>query len=173
MPFENAVVLPLATSTSAAGLYQKEHLNLPLPEKGAKRLGRTLLVYGASSSVGSAAVQLAIGSGFDVVATASKQNLDYVKSLGVTAAIDHSSPTIEDELVSALSAGPFAGIFDAISKPETIKLCVRVGERLGGCQLAPVLQLGPEFYTEKVTANPEYSKRYGIRLLIDLFANAR
>ncbi|WP_206690455.1 zinc-binding alcohol dehydrogenase family protein [Quadrisphaera sp. INWT6] len=80
--FTDAVVLPLAVSTAAAGLFQSDQLGLALPAAGAGERGETVLVWGASTSVGSNAVQLARGAGYRVVATASPHNHDLVRSLG-------------------------------------------------------------------------------------------
>ena len=44
--------------------------------------GSTLLINGASGSVGSAAVQLAVVRGARVIGTASPANHDYLRSLG-------------------------------------------------------------------------------------------
>ncbi|KAF2100486.1 oxidoreductase-like protein [Rhizodiscina lignyota] len=136
LSFERATVLPLALSTAACGLYQENLLGLPLPAKGTKPNGKMLLVYGGSSSVGTVAIQLAIGSGFDVVSTASKHNLEYVKSLGAKAVVDHHSTNLVDQLVQALEGGTFAGGFDSICTDDTLKTCVEVAERFGGGKLA-------------------------------------
>jgi NADPH:quinone reductase-like Zn-dependent oxidoreductase len=76
MKFEEAAVLPLSVSTASAGLFQDDFLNLPLPTTSPKKPGKVLLVWGGSSSVGSQVIQLAIASGNDVIATASKRNFD-------------------------------------------------------------------------------------------------
>ena len=41
--FEQAAVLPLAISTAAVVLYQKDQLDLPHPSESAKNLGDTIL----------------------------------------------------------------------------------------------------------------------------------
>ena len=46
-PYENACVLPLALSTAACGLFQKDHLALQYPSATPKPTGTTLLVWGA------------------------------------------------------------------------------------------------------------------------------
>jgi NADPH:quinone reductase-like Zn-dependent oxidoreductase len=63
LTFKEAAVLPLSTSTAAAGLFMKSTLGLNYPpvnpgrSKAVKR--SALLVWGCSSSVGSSVVQLA------------------------------------------------------------------------------------------------------------------
>lgn len=114
MPFESASVIPLALTTASAGLYRHGYLELPLPQVSPTKSGRTLLVWGGSSSVGSAAIQLAIASGLDVVTTASPRNFDYCRRLGATEVFDYSSSTVVKDVIAALKgsgniAGAYAG----------------------------------------------------------------
>lgn len=110
--YEAGVVLPLSVSTASAGLFQSSHLALDKPSTTPKKNGKKLLVWGASSSVGTSAVQLAVAAGYDVIATASEKNFGLVKSLGATAVFDHRSPTIVADLVAELKKGEFVGAYD-------------------------------------------------------------
>jgi len=139
IPYEKAVVLPLAISTAAAGLYQQGFLALPFPTINPKPSGKTILIWGGSSSVGSTAIQLAVGSGLEVYATASKKNLDYVKALGAKHAFDHSAPTVVEDIVTSLKGREFVGAFDAISSPDTLKATAEIVLQLGGGKIATVL----------------------------------
>lgn len=85
-----------------------------------------LLVWGGSSSVGSCAIQLAKNSGFEVFATASKENLKYLEQLGVTEGFDYKSKNIVEEITSALNGKKLVGSFDAISLPATLAAVVRI-----------------------------------------------
>ncbi|OTB20770.1 hypothetical protein K445DRAFT_7537 [Daldinia sp. EC12] len=115
IPFEKAAVLPLALSTAACALYQDTHLKLQLPAvPPQKPTGKTLVVWGGSSAVGSNAIQLAINSGYEVIATASPKNFDYVKKLGASHVFDYSSATIQDDLINALKGKTIAGALDCI-----------------------------------------------------------
>jgi len=73
--FPGAAALPAAIETATRALDQ---LGVGA---GAGR-GSTLLINGASGSVGSAAVQLALARGVRVIGTASPANHDYLRSLG-------------------------------------------------------------------------------------------
>ena len=79
-------MLPLAFDTAAVGLYStgEGFLGLPHPSFKPESTGKTLVVYGGSSSVGALTIQLAVASGVKVVATASKHNFDFVKKNGAS-----------------------------------------------------------------------------------------
>lgn len=109
LPFEDAAVLPLGLSTAACGLFQKDHLALQYPTRDALPTGKTLLVWGGSTSVGSNAIQLAVAAGYEVVATASPANFAYIHSLGATHVLDYNSPDVVQNLIKAFSGKSCAG----------------------------------------------------------------
>jgi len=74
------------------------------------RKGRTILIYGASGSIGTAGVQLARYYGADITAVCSTKNLELVRSLGADRVIDY---TQEDFLKNGQTYGV---IFDAVGK---------------------------------------------------------
>lgn len=85
--FAQGSVLPLALDTAAVGLYtatSEGGLGLPLPSLNPSSSGKTIFVWGGSSSVGALVIQLAVASGAKVVATASKHNFDLLKSWGAS-----------------------------------------------------------------------------------------
>jgi NADPH:quinone reductase-like Zn-dependent oxidoreductase len=71
LDFAGAAALPAAAETATRALDQL-----------GVRSGGLLLINGASGSVGSAAVQLAVARGARVIGTASPANHDYLRSLG-------------------------------------------------------------------------------------------
>ncbi|KAI7773297.1 hypothetical protein LA080_011346 [Diaporthe eres] len=129
MSFADAAVLPLAVSTAAHGLYARDYLALPAPSASpAPPSNKCILVWGGSSSVGAAAIQLAKASGVAVLATASARNLDALRTeLGVDHAFDHKSAGVVEDIVEAVKhlrdtrGVEFAGIYDAISEPQIFK----------------------------------------------------
>jgi NADPH:quinone reductase-like Zn-dependent oxidoreductase len=143
LSFKDACVLPLAISTAASGLYMKDFLKLPYPITNSPQpLGKSLLVFGASSSVGALAVQLAVASGVEVVATASAANHELVKSLGATEVFDHKDPDAVKKIINALkSAGECVGVYDAIGLASATKLCAEVLQEFGGGFIASTLDL--------------------------------
>jgi len=108
-PFEDAAVLPLGISTAACGLFQKDFLALNAPSASPAPAGKTLVVWGGSTSVGSNAIQLAVAAGYDVVTTASPRNFAYVKGLGAREAFDYRSKTVISDIVGALRGREIAG----------------------------------------------------------------
>jgi threonine dehydrogenase-like Zn-dependent dehydrogenase len=129
MRFEDAAVLPLGLSTAACGLFQKDFLAMNAPSASPTPTGKTLLVWGGSTSVGSNAIQLAVAAGYDVVTTASPRNFDYVKRLGAREAFDYRSRTVVADIVAALRGREVAGAL-AIGQGSAAA-CIDI---VGACQ---------------------------------------
>lgn len=115
LSFEQAAVLPLALSTAACGLFQRDQLALRHPSASPVSTGQTLLIWGGSTSVGSNAVQLAVAAGYEVVTTASPRNFDYVRTLGASQVFDYHSVTVVPDLIAALQGKTLAGALSAAS----------------------------------------------------------
>lgn len=97
--FQEAAALPVGAMTA-----------MFLLEKAKLGQGQAVLVYGASGSVGSYAIQLAKNKGAHVTAVCSGRNFDMVKSLGADSVIDYQTQdysTLGDE---------FDIVFDAVGK---------------------------------------------------------
>ncbi|KAK2882602.1 hypothetical protein FQN49_000174 [Arthroderma sp. PD_2] len=110
--FEQASVLPLAIITAAHGLFDAGYLGLDLPTVPARQSSsgkRAVIITGGSSAVGSAAIQLAVSAGYEVVSTASPKNFDYVKNLGAAHVFDYKSDTVVDDIRAAVKGLHLAG----------------------------------------------------------------
>jgi NADPH:quinone reductase-like Zn-dependent oxidoreductase len=92
------------------------------------RKGRSILVYGASGSIGTAAVQLSRYYDADVTAVCGTKNLELVRSLGADRVIDY---TQEDFTKNGQT---YDVIFDAVGK-HSFRRC-RDSLRPGGIYLA-------------------------------------
>ncbi|KAH8697538.1 putative zinc binding dehydrogenase [Talaromyces proteolyticus] len=132
LPLANASVLPLSISTAAVGLFIE--LQLELPSLDPKPTGKTVFIWGGSSSCGSSAIQLAIAAGYQVATTASPANFEYVKDLGASYVFDHRNPKIVGEVLKVLKPGDY--VFDCISTAETLKPCGEILGKIGGGRLA-------------------------------------
>ncbi|KAM0346206.1 hypothetical protein ACHAPU_005628 [Fusarium lateritium] len=92
---EDAATLGISVSTVGQGLYKT--LGLPLPTL-AKEDGQFVLIYGGSTATGIYGIQFAKSSGCRVIATASPNNFDYLKSLGAEAVFDYKSPNAAEDI---------------------------------------------------------------------------
>lgn len=107
MSFEEAATVPIGALTALRYL-----------RAGAVGPGHRVLVYGASGSVGTYAVQVAKHLGAEVTAVCSTANLDMVRSLGADHVIDY---TKED---FAQGTRPFDVVFDTVGKAD-FSSCIR------------------------------------------------
>ncbi|MFZ6680137.1 zinc-binding alcohol dehydrogenase family protein [Undibacterium sp. Tian12W] len=112
MSYESAAVLPLGLSTAACGLFEKDQMALLHPSataKQAKATGQTVLVWGGSTSVGCNAIQLAVAAGYEVIATASAKNFDYLRKLGASQVFDYRSDSVVTDIIQACNGKILAG----------------------------------------------------------------
>jgi NADPH:quinone reductase-like Zn-dependent oxidoreductase len=113
MAFTEAAVLPLGLGTASVGLYGKTNLALPGPSHSPAARDEVVLVWGGSSSVGCNAIQLAVASGYRCITVASARHGDMLKKLGASDVFDYASPSLVDELITALRGSRLAGTLHA------------------------------------------------------------
>lgn len=113
MEFAEAASLPLALSTAAIGLFSQAHLALPLPSAHvAGASTKALLVWGGSSSVGTAAIQLAKAAGLEVLVVTSAKNAKVAQQLGATMVYDYNSATVVEDLIKDAKQYDIVGAYD-------------------------------------------------------------
>jgi NADPH:quinone reductase-like Zn-dependent oxidoreductase len=86
LTFEQAAGVPIAAETAYRSLHESARL----------QKGQTVLIHGAAGGVGSSAVQIAKAAGARVIGTASANNAEFLKSLGVDQVIDYRAQKFED-----------------------------------------------------------------------------
>lgn len=146
--YSEAVVLPLGFNTAASCLFAKETLGLQVPPSSAGH-GKTLLIWGASSSLGCCGVQSAALAGYEVVGIASKANHNTVHSLGAKSCFDYNDTDVVQKITTALKGKDVIGAFDCISKPETISaICEILSGSNNARKLIAAIQPGSEAHAK-------------------------
>lgn len=147
----DAAVLPLGMNTASSCLFREDILALDMPpSQGGK--GKTLLIWGASGSVGSCGVQLAAAAGYEVFGIASKKNHDFVKSIGASKTFDQNDPDIINHILTALEGKTCVGAFDSISKKETLNSLDEILYTSGARKFISSIMPGSDMVTEKGVA---------------------
>ena len=94
LSFEEAAAVPLVGLTAWQALVDALQVGA----------GDRVLVHAASGGVGHLAVQIAVALGAEVVATASSRNLDHLRGLGATTALDYAAGPISQQLDAPVDA---------------------------------------------------------------------
>ena len=88
LDFAEAAALPLTTLTAWELLFERMPYDFDAEENG-----RSLLIIGGAGGVGSIAIQLARHAGFEVIATASReQSQAWCRDMGAHHVVDHRKP---------------------------------------------------------------------------------
>ena len=175
---ESAALAPMPSRLSfdeAAAVCDGAIIALTCLRKGALEPGKRILIYGASGSIGTAAVQLAKHFEADVTAVCDTRHLELVASLGADRVIDY---TQED---FTRNGETYAVIFDAVGK-QSFRQCRRslgsggvyIETDLGFMWHVPLLALLSRWVGDKrVTLPvPDYTKQ-DVLLLKELIEAGR
>tara|TARA_R110000796_G_scaffold46596_2_gene112712 strand:- start:62179 stop:63075 length:897 start_codon:yes stop_codon:yes gene_type:complete len=137
MSFEEAATTPLGSLTALYFLRKANVSN-----------GQKILIYGASGSVGTFAIQLAKYFGAKVTSVCSQKNIDLVKSLGTDYSIDYTTTHI-----TSLKE-KFDEIFDAVGK-------------ISKSDFRKILSHNGRFVSVKSQSRPTQNDLHFIKMLIE------
>ncbi|PGZ90730.1 NAD(P)-dependent alcohol dehydrogenase [Bacillus sp. AFS029533] len=127
MSFEQAAAVPVGALTALQFLRRSIIQN-----------GQKVLIYGASGSVGTYAIQLAKYFGTEVTALCSTSNLEFVRALGANEVIDYTNEDL------AKSKKTYDIIFDTVGK-SSFSNCKRLLNKDGVYLLSAVWKLSVYF----------------------------
>jgi NADPH:quinone reductase-like Zn-dependent oxidoreductase len=130
--YKQAAILPMAIDTASVGLHKEGYLGIDYPSVDAKPNGKVLVVYGGSSSVGAAAIQLAVNAGCRVIATSSPKNFDLCLECGASDVFDYKDPDVAEKIAKAVGKENFVGLWNAIGIPESFEVVIPIMQKLGG-----------------------------------------
>ncbi|KAI0179561.1 GroES-like protein [Hypoxylon sp. FL1284] len=130
----DAATFPLCIATAAYALFSQHFLALALPRAdggAAAPAGKTVLVWGGASAVGSNAIQMLRMAGVDVVTTCSPRNFAAVRALGAAAVFDYAAPGVVDDVAAELDrrGAVCAGILQAAGPFDAVAPCCRVARK--------------------------------------------
>lgn len=156
--FEDAATLPLAMMTAAIGLFVQLGLTPPQPAPSTtKNPEGTVVIHGASSSVGAFATQFAHLAKYKIVGIAGSSG-DYAKSLGADVIVDYRNKS-EDDLAKDIKEAikqlgqPLVGVYDAVSELGPAKMLTEKVMQPEGGKMTTVLPV-----LEKDEESPENVK---------------
>jgi len=161
---------PGMTFEEAAAVCDGAALALTCLRKADPREGRSIVVYGASGSVGTAAVQLARHFGAHVTAVCDTKNVELVRSLGADEVVDY----LQEDFTG--SGKTYDAIFDAVGK-HSFRRCRRslkpggifVETDLGFMWHVPLLALSTRWIGDKrVTMGVVRYTKEDVRFLKEL-----
>jgi NADPH:quinone reductase-like Zn-dependent oxidoreductase len=116
MTFEQAAAFPVVGNTVLKALIG-----------AGLHAGETLFVAGGAGALGSMLIQLAVASGYTVVASASKQNHEFMKSLGATQVVDYHDPDWQAQVRTMYPVGVDAAIAIHPGTPAGVQPVVKDG----------------------------------------------
>lgn len=134
MQFKDAVVMPLAISAAAVGLYSPGYLELELPQLVFEDYtNQVVLIWGGTTSIGCQAIQLATASGYSVATTTSnlKDHTEYLKDLGADEVYDTSVMTVTMNVEQGLKKyEKFAGAINCLGTERSHRDCCEIVQRM-------------------------------------------
>lgn len=142
---EEAAGLGVAGFTSLFGLFQPKHLGLPMPSSATELPPvddkRKVLVWSGATSVGQFVIQAARASGAYVIATASPNNHEYIKSLGAAETYSYADANVSEKIAQAHP--DLVNAFDTFSEKGSTEACARAMSKTQDGKIVTILPSDP------------------------------
>jgi NADPH:quinone reductase-like Zn-dependent oxidoreductase len=139
--------VPFETASSVSNIYGASsalflHLGLEKPshDGNSSKKDDKILIWGASSSFGAYATQLAAEAGYTVVGVASARNEELVRSFGATDFVDKQSPNAVQRLIAL---GPFKAVLAAADAAQDQEVIGAILAAQGGGSFLSTMGLRP------------------------------
>lgn len=132
--FIDASVLPLTITSAGDGLFAEHGMQLDLPQLSSgspQSNGQTVIVWAASSSIGTSAIQMLVAAGYEIAAVARSHNHDLLRSIGAKNVFDHTSTTVVKDIVETFKDADVAGVFTSLMAKDALDKAVEVYVGLG------------------------------------------
>ncbi|KAL3471032.1 chaperonin 10-like protein [Aspergillus californicus] len=166
LPLHHAACLSVVAMTAADALYNI--FKLPLPQEASKsHPTRPLLIWGAASSVGICAIQLAHASGvYPIFVTASPKRHPLLLKMGATRCFDYNTPDIAARIETALKDAQCGALhygFDAVGSQGSTSSALLLAQCTSkDAKLASVvIQDDPRFEMPFATPNRDVTFQIG------------
>ncbi|KAK9474642.1 chaperonin 10-like protein [Dipodascopsis tothii] len=140
--FAEAATYPLVYLTAIHGLFY--NLRLPTPWAPATT-EIPLVIYGASTSVGAAAVKLAKKANIGPIIGVAGKSGDFAKSIGCDFVVDYRAGSVADQIKAVLKPGQVVEyVFDTISEGGSYVEVAKAVARTPAHKIATVLPIGDD-----------------------------
>jgi NADPH:quinone reductase-like Zn-dependent oxidoreductase len=127
---EHAATLGSGLTTSIIALWE-DGLGLKVSPEDPAKEAFPVLVYGASTSMGTMAVQLLRLSGAEPIGTCSPRNFDLVRGYGAKVTFDYADPETPARIKKE-TAGELEYVLDIITDSDSVACCYASISRFGG-----------------------------------------
>lgn len=133
LSYQEGATLGVSLPTVAMSTYYPWKFTFPHPPSppSTRDNAQYVLVYGGSTTMGAAAIQLLRMSGLTPVCTCSPQNFAMVKALGAAEAFDYHIPTCGDD-IRKYTANTLAYALDCITNLDSMRICYAALGKGGG-----------------------------------------
>lgn len=135
------VSISMTWTTIWNALFRSLGLHFPAPEELKPETEKAIpsasavLINGASTAAGTAALQLLKLAGYQTIATCSPRNFELVRSFGADHVFDYNSPICANE-IRALTRNTLRYALDCIARTDSTRLCLGALARGGGLYTA-------------------------------------